>query len=508
MPALHTRGERYDRSVLAALPRVAIGFIALCLVGCKGDSSAEASDAGPQATTFAALAAEAERTLIGSLYGAAKWNLCLPESGCPTTDSDWGADALTGALYFRWMLNSDPAILPILSALNGGGPTFTTCELGPCTGWSDIPMWDSIAASREYAATGEASALSRARAAFGYVSTANAFGIGACPAVDYQAPGGAANKLKTLETDANYIKAALLLYEETKEADFLTKAVTKYASVQQYFKDPSVPLYTVYVIDDGSTCTQIPRRFFGSVNGVMIESGLLLAAATGDASYKDDAVATAMAVDQDLSDPSGIYEDFQAENDVTLPLVLAFYQLATTGEAFARDWILRNAAASFTDLTSSGSYGRFWGGPAPTGTTTAWQMNGGFALVFAAAALAPSHGPSASNMWSDATMTTDDITTLPATLTFTGSAIALYGTIGEECCEPGHARVVIDGTESFDQTGIWQNKSSSGRSLPGSVLFAWRWPTSGKHTLGFLPGIPNSKEGGAFLHVRSYALVP
>ena len=67
---------------------------------------------------------------------------------------------------------------------------------------------------------------------------------------------------------------------------------------------------------------------------------------------------------------------------------------------------------------------------------------------------------------------------------------------------PDHARVFIDGRETFDGTGIWQNKSSSGRKIPNTVLFAWRWPKPGKHTISFKPGTPNAKEGGTFLHLR------
>jgi hypothetical protein len=94
----------------------------------------------------------------------------------------------------------------------------------------------------------------------------------------------------------------------------------------------------------------------------------------------------------------------------------------------------------------------------------------------------------------------------PAQITFTGSGIALIGTIGARCCESGHARVFIDGRETFDHIGIWQNKSSSGRSLADSVLFAWRWPTPGRHTLTFQPGLANAKEGGSFLHLVGYEL--
>ncbi|HUZ26360.1 MAG TPA: hypothetical protein VMV07_21610, partial [Streptosporangiaceae bacterium] len=49
--------------------------------------------------------------------------------------------------------------------------------------------------------------------------------LGACPSVLYQQPGGGYNRLKTLETGASYIKAALLLYQITRSARYL--AVTR-----------------------------------------------------------------------------------------------------------------------------------------------------------------------------------------------------------------------------------------------------------------------------------------
>ena len=477
----------------------------------RSDLDAHLADAGDaaQPRTYATIAEAALATMTGTYYGAAKWNICIPDLGCGSTDQDWGADALTYALYLRWELSKDAEIPPLLSALNAAGPVYGTCTATSCNSWSDVPSWDSIAASREYEVTGDPSALSRAEAAFDFVDTATQFALGACPAIDYQIPAGGGNQLKTLETDSNYIKAALLLYAATSTPAYLTKATTKYASVRQYFLDPSVALYTVYVVDDGTTCTQIPRRFFASVNGNMILDGLMLADATGDMTYRSDALATGQAVASLLSDPSGIYENLQAENDVVEPLVEAFYRLATTeAQPFASEWILTNANASAFDVTSEGSYGRFWGGPAPTATTTIWQANGGFALAFAAAALAPTEGPTGPDVWSNAVVTQSDITTLPASITFEGSAIALFGTIGEDCCESGHAQLFIDGVQSFDQTGIWQDKSVSGHPIPSSVLFAWRWPTRGSHTIGFQPGITNSKEGTSFLHLQSYEVVP
>jgi hypothetical protein len=153
-----------------------------------------------------------------------------------------------------------------------------------------------------------------------------------------------------------------------------------------------------------------------------------------------------------------------------------------------------------------GSFGRFFDGPPPATTTTAWQANGGLALEIAAAALAPRTATRTSG-WTAARRFATDVSTLPATITIRGSGVALYGTLGEQCCEPGHARVFVDGRETFDQTGIWQNKSSSGRTIGNTLLFAWRWPKAGTHTLVFEPGIENGKEGGSFLHVTAYAVV-
>ena len=68
--------------------------------------------------------------------------------------------------------------------------------------------------------------------------------------------------------------------------------------------------------------------------------------------------------------------------------------------------------------------------------------------------------------------------------------------------------MLVDGRETFDGTGIWQNKSSSGKRIPGAVLFAWRWRRPGAHTVSFAPGVPNGKEGGPFLHVRAYLVLP
>jgi hypothetical protein len=277
--------------------------------------------------------------------------------------------------------------------------------------------------------------------------------------------------------------------------------------VRRYFLDPAVPLYSVYVFDDGSACRQLPKRFFASVNGNMIYDGLALATQTGDSAYRREALATAHAVVRYLSDPSGIYADLQADNDVAEPLIEAMYDVATQEHAaFARDWIV--AAAHASRPAASGGYGRFFDGPVPAGSVSAWSSSGGLALAITAGALEPHAPATARDEWSAGRFVTDDVSATPAKIVFTGRAIALIGTIGEMCCEAGHVRVFIDGRETFNNTGIWQNKSPASRSLPGSVLLSWRWPRAGTHTIAFEPGVANAKEGGSFIHLTGYEFVP
>jgi hypothetical protein len=176
--------------------------------------------------------------------------------------------------------------------------------------------------------------------------------------------------------------------------------------------------------------------------------------------------------------------------------------------AFARSWILRNAAAALSARGGDGSFGRFFDGPPPSASTvTAWQVNGGIALEIAAAALQPRGTVRMTRAWATANVVPRDIVGTGGAIAFHGSGIALLGTLGEHCCEAGHARVLVDGRETFDRTGIWQNKSSSGRAIDRTVLFAWRWRKAGAHTISFEPGVENAKEGGDFLHIQGYIVL-
>jgi hypothetical protein len=397
----------------------------------------------------------------------------------------------------------------MLSALAAGARTYPAAcvQLAGCGPWSDTAEWDAVALADEYQATGDQGALAKAEAAFAYVAGSHVFALGACPSIPYQKPGRGSGHLKTLETEANAVKAALLLYHATRGPAYLTSALAGYEAARAYFLDPRVALYSVYLFDDGRGCRELPHRFFASVNGDMIWSGLELYRDTGQSAYLDQATATAAAVERDLSDDRGVFVDLQAENDVVEPLVEAMDALARTGQGAARHWLLSNAGAALSARTADGSYGRFFDGPPPATTVTAWQTNGGLALEIAAAAIAPNVVVRSTRDWAAARRVQRQISVLPETVSFRGFGIALLGTLGERCCERGHSRVLVDGRETFDRSGIWQNKSSVRRSIAGTVLFAWRWRTPGRHTLTFLPGSENQKEGGPFLHLARYQVL-
>lgn len=459
--------------------------------------------------TFRLAGRRAEKTLLGVYYAPGGfWRECNARS-CRAANRDWGVDSLTYTLALRFRATADRRLLAPLRALERTAPTYPApCENGsPCGSWSDVPEWDAVALLDEYAATGDPGALAKAKAAFAFVEKSRVYALGACPRIDYQQPDGDGNRLKTLETDSNLIKAALLLYRATHQPLYLADARAHYDAVRAFFLDPAVPLYSVYVFDDGKTCVQLPHRFFASVNGNMIWNGVELFHDTGMPTYLHQAIATAQAVVRDLSDADGVFADLQAENDVVEPLVEGMDALAVDGRAFARHWILVNAGAALSARAPDGSFGRFFDGPPPTTTSTAWQTNGGLAVEIAAASLVPDAAAPTNGVWARAALVRSEITGTPATLAFEGSGIALLGTLGERCCEPGHARVLIDGHETFDATGIWQNKSSLGASIGDTVLFAWRWRSAARHTLTFEPGELNGKEGGSYLHLQGYEVL-
>ncbi len=448
--------------------------------------------AGRSGPAFSALAGRSTQLLERTFYtGHGLWRMCDPAI-CNAKNRDWGADSLTNLLYFRWLVTRDPSVLPILRTLAGTAPMWSPGELAS----SDSVMWDAVADVRMYQATRSPVALAKAKAALAWLGTVRGLATGSCPSVDYQWPYGHRGQLKTIETASNYIKAALLLYRITGTRSYLTSAVAQYAQVRQYFLEPS-GLYTAYLIDNGTTCRTLAGRYFASVNGNMIWAGQRLAAITGNRTYLREAVATARAVQSKLSDGAGVFADLQADNDIVGPLVEAMYALAHSDHRrFAARWLLVNASAAGADVNSLGEYGRFFDGPPPAVLATAWQTNGGIALMQAAAGLDPSGRPADTQFWARAAFVPDSLSLTGASLriSFTGRAIAIMGDVGARCCSIGHAQVLIDGVPTVNETGIWQNMSSPARRQPDQVLFAWRWPRSGHHVITIRPGVYDPRK--------------
>lgn len=446
-----------------------------------GSSSAYA--AAPQ--TFADAGAQAQAALMQVFYaGDGTWRECS-DAQCRATSSDWGADSATYSLYLRWAATGDPSIRTTMAQLLDAAPRYgAPCDSAPCPAWSDTPAWDAVAFMRENEVLGyDSQAVARAKAAVRYVTQSKAFAGGACSGVPYQLAQPNASPVKTLESDANLTKADLLLYGVTNDRGYLNDALMRYGADRTWFFDWDAGLYTVHVIDDGNECRQVPDRFFASVNGDMISNGLALWRYTGKRHFFDEAVATAQSVDRNLSDARGVFVDLQGENDVVEPLIEAMYDLAAREKlTFARAWILRNANAALSARGVDGSFARLFDGP-PQKITSIWEANGGLAAEIAAAALAPADFADPRFGWSGGSGIGQTITTLPATIAFNGAGIALSGTISK-LCESGHVRVFIDGVETFDRTGLWQN-----HSMPDgdSVFFAWRWPLPGPHVIRLEP---------------------
>src|SRR5579872_2893485 len=134
--------------------------------------------------TYADYGDRAVETLQQNLYtGSGTWYAC--SSGCGAGNLDWGDDSLTYTLYLRWSITRDPLLVPIFAELAATAASDGPCRGAGC-GSSDVPEWDAIADEREFEATGDSRALDLAARAYASVRDADAFALGACPALRYQ----------------------------------------------------------------------------------------------------------------------------------------------------------------------------------------------------------------------------------------------------------------------------------------------------------------------------------
>ncbi len=460
---------------------------------------------GPAGKTFGDNGKASTAALQQLWFADGAWKLCLA-AGCPSAKSGLGADTLTYNAYFGWKPQHDTSYLPLLDKIGAAIPRFATpCVDASCRVPSDAPMWDAVALLRAYDGNEQASPyMNEAKAALDAFDRSSAYFGGACPDIAYQEPFGGKSKLKSLASESAYAKAALLVFHFTNGAgdkSYLDRAERRYLAARKRFFDPKAGLYTAYVVDDGKHCTQIPRRFLAGVNGNMIYAAYLLGTNNRGDAYRAQAIDTARVAATKLSDARGVLANLEDENDSADPLVEAMYVMAFYWtQDFARDWILRNATAAEGARTASGSFGRFFDGPAPEDGTTAWQTSGGFAVTLAAQALQTGDVPSPEPGWGAAKFVPFEVRKLPQAIQFTGSGIALRGTLGDPCC-PAGARVFVDGVETFDHTGIQQANSPAGK-FPNAVLFAWQWPQAGKHEIRLYPN--SAADAQRSLHLTGF----
>ena len=435
-------------------------------------------------------------------FADGNWKLCLA-ADCPSAASGLGADSLTYDSYFGWKPQHDSSFLPMLEKIGQAIPPLgTPCVDASCRTPSDAPMWDAVALLRAYDGNESASpGMEKAKAALDAFDRSSAYFGGACPAIAYREPFGGKSKIKALASESAYAKAALLVYHfgGPNSKAFLDRAERRYLDARKYFFDPQAGLYTAYVVDDGKHCTQVPRRFLAGVNGNMIYTAYLLGTNRGQ-NYRDQAIGVAKTAATKLSDARGVLANLEDEDDTADPLVEAMYVLAFYWQQdFAHDWVLRNANAAEAARTASGGMGRFFDGPPPDDGVTAWQTSGGFAVSLAAKTLQLGDVPPVDPGWKNAKFVPFTVQ-LPQAIQFTGSAIALRGTLGDPCC-PAGARVFVDGVETFNSTGIRQAYSPAGK-IPNAVLFAWQWPVPGKHEIRLYPNSPADAERS--LHLSGF----
>lgn len=485
-------------------------------------ASGEAAEASAPAVSFAQMGEVAASTLVTVFYrGKGVWWLDAAAAGGTGRNSshDWGADSMIYAAWLRWTTVQDARVPKIMAEMQQSSVDYAKGSMR----WSDVPMWDSIADSREFDVLKTvrpalaAKALEKAKSAFAYVDADTQhcqFARGAAPTIDFQT--AKRPHYKTLETDGNYIKAAILLYDETGDPQYLARAERKYAAVRTYFLDPTVPLYTLEGSDDGTTWSPHPRLFFSSINGIMLWNSYRLGLLTKKSAYTQDAVASLHAIVDHLADATGIFESLEAEWDTHEPMVEAMWMLAKSGDAavapIASRWITANATAAASSVADDGLRDRFFGGIAPLVThppagqparVTAWQEAGGFALAMAAADLA-GRTTAATDYWRGATYHALDLAVgeAPQSITCTARAITLIGPL-----EAGrrHVLVSIDGVPLESQMGIFPTCE---QRCPNAVLFAWRWPTGGSHTILLTPDVAKKNAKTKPLQLDGYYTVP
>ena len=169
----------------------------------------------------------------------------------------------------------DPAVAPIMNALTATSPTSHS-------GLSDVPLWDSIAAAREYQVTGNLAALRKAEALSASWPTRSSSRSAPARASSTSSPAAAAPSSRPWRPAPTTSRPPLLLYQITTPRSYLTQARGPVPGGPAVLPVPGRPaLHRLRVRQRVVLHARCPGRYFGSVNGNMIWAGYYLAQATG-----------------------------------------------------------------------------------------------------------------------------------------------------------------------------------------------------------------------------------
>jgi hypothetical protein len=86
-----------------------------------------------------------------------------------------------------------------------------------------------------------------------------------------------------------------------------------------------------------------------------------------------------------------------------------------------------------------------------------------------------------------------------------GLVVSLSAVAGITSCSKAKPSPPVD---AGPQVTFQQVSDDALQAMLNSLLFAWRWPTSGAQTLELTAPPSDAKEGGPFIHIQSYAVVP
>jgi len=249
--------------------------------------------------------------------------------------------------------------------------------------WNDDITWAVIAALRAYEITGDKQYLVLAQTNFDAMyarAWTSEFGGGMWWTT--------AKTQKDVTTTAPATIAACMLYKDTHEKAYLTKAKTMYAWVRANLYNARTGAVYDHVSHKANGKGKVVYTTQLTYNqGTFIGSADLLYQLTGDRSYYDDALRTMRHTQTDLTDHGILRSEATGGNENGGGFKGIFVRYAVR---FARDnhltefepWFALNAAAAWSHRNAHGLMGQDWSNPTPNRRLLySWDCSAGVVLL-------------------------------------------------------------------------------------------------------------------------------